>query len=109
MFLDINMPHLSGLELLESLEKPPLTIITTAYSEYALDGFRLHVVDYLMKPIGFQRFFQAVSKARDLFLSQLVLRSEHDETHPVCMSGKEMLSNGLSGGIFSMPKECRTT
>ena len=45
MFLDINMPHLSGLELLESLEKPPLTIITTAYSEYALDGFRLHVVD----------------------------------------------------------------
>lgn len=66
--------------MLESLEKPPLTIITTAYSEYALDGFRLHVVDYLMKPIGFQRFFQAASKARDLFLSQLVLRSEHDET-----------------------------
>ncbi|MFR2070721.1 MAG: LytR/AlgR family response regulator transcription factor [Bacteroides nordii] len=79
IFLDINMPHLSGLEFLESLEKPPLTIITTAYSEYALDGFRLHVVDYLMKPIAFQRFFQAVSKAQSMFLSQLVLQNEHEE------------------------------
>lgn len=79
MFLDINMPHLSGLEFLESLEKPPLTIITTAYSEYALDGFRLHVVDYLMKPIAFQRFFQAASKAQHLFRSQVMLQSEHGE------------------------------
>jgi len=76
MFLDINMPHLSGLEFLDSLEKPPLTIITTAYSEYALEGFRLHVVDYLMKPIAFQRFFQAVSKAQDTFRSQLALQNE---------------------------------
>lgn len=80
MFLDINMPHLSGLEFLESLEKPPLTIITTAYSEYALDGFRLHVVDYLMKPIAFQRFFQAVSKAQDMFRSQVILQNEHEGT-----------------------------
>lgn len=79
MFLDINMPHLSGLEFLESLEKPPLMIITTAYSEYALDGFRLHVVDYLMKPIAFQRFFQAVSKAQNLFCTQLILHNEHEE------------------------------
>ncbi|MDU1904347.1 MAG: LytTR family DNA-binding domain-containing protein [Dysgonomonas sp.] len=79
MFLDINMPHLSGLEFLESLEKPPLTIITTAYSEYALEGFRLHVVDYLMKPIAFQRFFQAVSKAQDMFRSHLVLQNEQED------------------------------
>lgn len=79
MFLDINMPHLSGMEFLESLEKPPLTIITTAYSEYALDGFRLHVVDYLMKPIPFQRFFQAVSKVQELFRSQLILQNESEE------------------------------
>lgn len=76
MFLDINMPCLSGLDFLESLDKPPLTIITTAYSEYALDGFRLHVTDYLMKPIAFQRFFQAVSKAREMFL----LQSGREET-----------------------------
>lgn len=71
MFLDINMPHLSGLEFLESLDKAPLVILTTAYSEYALDGYRLNVADYLLKPIGFQRFFQAVSKAYDIFTSRL--------------------------------------
>lgn len=67
MFLDIQMPHLSGLEFLESLDKTPLTILTTAYSEYALEGFRLQVVDYLLKPITFQRFFQAVLKAQEMF------------------------------------------
>lgn len=70
MFLDINMPELTGVEFMESLDNPPLTIFTTAYSEYALDGFRLNVVDYLLKPIGFQRFFQAAQKALDLFVSR---------------------------------------
>lgn len=78
MFLDINMPHLTGIEFLETLKNVPLTILTTAYSEYALDGYRLNVVDYLLKPIGFQRFFQAVSKARDIFISRLLLQQpEH--------------------------------
>lgn len=75
MFLDIQMPHLSGLEFLESLQNPPLTIFTTAYSDYALDGFRLQVVDYLLKPIGFKRFFQASMKA----LEMIKLRSQGDE------------------------------
>lgn len=66
MFLDIQMPHLSGLDFLESLSNPPLTIFTTAYSEYALDGFRLQVVDYLLKPISFKRFFQASLKAQEI-------------------------------------------
>lgn len=66
MFLDIQMPHLSGLDFLESLISPPLTVFTTAFSEYALDGFRLHVVDYLLKPISFKRFFQASLKAYEL-------------------------------------------
>jgi DNA-binding LytR/AlgR family response regulator len=72
MFLDINMPMLSGLDFLKSLDKSPLTILTTAYSEHALEGFRLNVVDYLMKPLEFQRFFQAANKALDLFQSRVV-------------------------------------
>lgn len=68
LFLDINMPYLSGLEFLESLEHPPLTILTTAYSEYALEGFRLQIVDYLLKPITFKRFYQAALKARQFHL-----------------------------------------
>lgn len=76
MFLDINMPHLTGLDFLESLEKAPLTIITTAYSEYALEGYRLNVVDYLLKPISFQRFFQAVIKAQSAFQSKISFKQD---------------------------------
>ncbi|MEZ0007699.1 DNA-binding LytR/AlgR family response regulator [Flavobacterium sp. 28YEA47A] len=67
LFLDINMPYLSGLEFLDSLERPPMAIFTTAYSEHALEGYRLQIVDYLLKPITFQRFYQASLKAQQLF------------------------------------------
>lgn len=82
LFLDINMPHLSGLEFLESLEKAPLTILTTAYSEYALEAFRLNVVDYLLKPIAFQRFFQATTKAQEMFQSQILLQKSESSVRP---------------------------
>ncbi|MCW8311903.1 LytR/AlgR family response regulator transcription factor [Sphingobacterium thalpophilum] len=63
VFLDINMPDISGLEWLESILSPPLVILTTAYSEYALEGYRLNVVDYLLKPIGLPRLLAAIEKA----------------------------------------------
>lgn len=63
LFLDIQMPNLSGLELLRMLKKQPATILTTAFSEHALEGYELNVLDYLLKPIEFERFFKAVSKA----------------------------------------------
>ncbi len=63
MLLDIQMPDLTGLELVKSLEKKPAVIFTTAYSEYAVDAFNLAVTDYLLKPFDFQRFVQAINKA----------------------------------------------
>mgnify|MGYP005989813631 CR=1 FL=1 len=62
VFLDIQMPDTTGVEFLSSLKNPPLVIFTTAYSEYALKGFELNVIDYLLKPISFGRFFQAIEK-----------------------------------------------
>ncbi len=65
IFLDINMPKLSGIELIKTLSPRPLIILTTAYSEYAVESYGLHVLDYLLKPIEFNRFFMAVNKAID--------------------------------------------
>ncbi len=70
LFLDINMPQLSGMDLLKKLENPPFVVFTTAYSEYALASFEFDVIDYLVKPISFDRFIQAVNKANRLIHQQ---------------------------------------
>jgi DNA-binding LytR/AlgR family response regulator len=78
VFLDIHMPKISGIDFLRTLQNPPLVILTTAYPQYALEGFDLSVLDYLLKPISFDRFFKAVLKARD----------HYEHRHPVNVSAQ---------------------
>lgn len=67
IFLDIHMPEIDGISFVRSLTNPPLIVFTTAYSEYAITGFELNAIDYLLKPISPERFEQAVNKAREYF------------------------------------------
>lgn len=86
VFLDINMPKLKGLDFLRTLSNPPLIIVTTAYQEYAIEGYELNILDYLLKPFSFERFLKAINKAQ---------------------SQKKMidsLQNGTENQVFSNPK-----
>lgn len=75
IFMDIQMPQITGIEFLKTLKHPPKVIITTAYREYALEGFELDVVDYLLKPITFERFLKSVNKYYQMNQDEIQIQS----------------------------------
>ncbi len=85
IFLDIQMPQMSGVDLIKALPNPPLFIFTTAYSNYALEGYELNAIDYLLKPISLDRFMKAVNKA----LEQFELRHREDASAEAAVHGME--------------------
>ena len=78
IFCDINMPDLNGMDFVKSLTAPPLVVFTTAYSEYAVEGFRVNAVDYLLKPFGLQDFMRAANRLRDRLAPQPQDTSDDD-------------------------------
>ncbi|KGL63462.1 LytR/AlgR family response regulator transcription factor [Polaribacter sp. Hel1_85] len=82
LFLDINMPKLSGLSLLKTMQQKPAVIITTAYPEYAIEGFELSVTDYLLKPFSLERFLQAVNKVQQRPITESKIVTEVREEAP---------------------------
>lgn len=87
LFSDVTMPHLSGLDLVRSLRQPPLVVLMTAYPQYAMEGFNLDVIDFLLKPISLERFLKAVNKVAS------ILRTSFTDTE-----GNDMLSG--NGSFF---------
>lgn len=80
IFLDIEMPHFSGIDFLNTIEKKPLVIFTTAYSDYAVEGFNLGAVDYLVKPIPFHRFLKSVVRAQQVLNPSTTIQAISEST-----------------------------
>ena len=84
MFVDINMPDIDGVQLVRSLVNPPFVVFTTAYSEYAIEGFKLDAVDYLLKPIAFEDFLKASNKLNRIYSMNNNVQSAVEQGEGVC-------------------------
>ena len=84
MFVDINMPDIDGVQLVRSLARPPMVVFTTAYSEYAIEGFRVDAIDYLLKPIAFEDFLKASNKLNRIFGLNNVAQPAMEQGEGVC-------------------------
>lgn len=79
IFIDINMPDLNGLDFVRSLTKPPMIVFTTAYSEYAIEGYKVNATDYLLKPFGMDDFLRAANKVRAQYELRMKASQEHGD------------------------------
>ena len=102
LFADINMPDVNGLDFVKSLHKKPQIIFTTAFSEYAFEGFKVNALDYLLKPIGYNEFLKAASKARNYFETILTGqgREERDREYLFVKSDYKIVRISLNDIIY---------
>ena len=98
LFLDINMPKLSGVNFYKSLQYKPEVIFTTAYAKFAVEGFELNAIDYLMKPIAFERFLQAIQKVKDKM--GMVVQDSSGQDHIMLKSDKKMYRTPYENILF---------
>ncbi len=98
LLLDINMPKLSGINFYKSLNNKPYVIFTTAYPEFAVEGFELNAVDYLMKPIAFERFFQAIEKVKEKMVGKKSVVEDLD--HIMLKADKKMYRTPYEDILF---------
>ena len=102
MFLDIRMPQLNGNDFLKTLKNPPRVIFTTAYPEYAVEGYELDVVDYLVKPIPFERFLKAMNKVyqQTLFKTELPTEEKKSESFVYFRADRKMVKVMLQDILY---------
>lgn len=105
IFLDLNMPKISGFDFLKTLSNPPKVIVTTAYKEFALEGYELNIVDYLLKPISFERFIKAINKldsfgANTTNSPQVLSNVKEDESSIFLRSNKSYFQVELKSILF---------
>ena len=98
LFLDIQMPQISGNNFLKTLKNPPLTVFTTAYSEYAVEAFELNVIDYLLKPVSFERLLKTINKVKEILQSTDPKESEKKQEN-------NFLLIKADGQLFKVPFE----
>jgi two-component system, LytTR family, response regulator len=105
IFLDINMPDINGMQLIQTLATKPMVIFTTAYSNYAVESYNLNAVDYLLKPITFERFLAAVNKASNQLSSQNKPIAKEDETGTVFIKSGPHTYQVKIGDILYLEKD----